>query len=272
MKYPINGGGALAMHVDLFFESIGIDLLVGYGLTETSPVISCRSLSDNVRGSSGTPLAKTEVKIIDIETNKVVKFFEKGKILVRGPQVMKGYLNNPVATKKVLQDDGWFDTGDLGFLIPRGSLVITGREKDTIVLSNGENIEPVPLEDCIKSCDLISQAMILGQDEKNLSALIVIDKNFFDEWILKTFEGEIKKLENKKDLENIKKAIKNKLNMLLSQRPQSRSFERLKDIAIVEPFTIDNGMLTQTLKQKRDQIRIRDKKYIEEIYGKQIKT
>ena len=105
LKFPINGGGALPEHVDLFFESLGIDVLVGYGLTETSPVLTCRRRELNVRGSSGQPLAFTEIKIMNEEKDKILKFKEIGKILVKGPQVMKGYLNNISATKDVLSKD-----------------------------------------------------------------------------------------------------------------------------------------------------------------------
>ena len=164
LKFPINGGGALPEHVDLFFESLGVDVLVGYGLTETSPVLTCRRRELNVRGSSGQPLAFTEIKIVNENKKKILKFREVGKIFVKGPQVMKGYLNNELATKDVLSKDGWFDTGDLGFLIPNGSLFITGRAKDTIVLSSGENIEPNPLETEILSSEFINQIQLVGQD------------------------------------------------------------------------------------------------------------
>ena len=160
-------------HVDLFFESLGVDVLVGYGLTETSPVLTCRRRELNVRGSSGQPLSFTEIKIVNDDKKKILKFREVGKILVRGPQVMKGYLNNEIATNDVLSKDGWFDTGDLGFLIPNGSLFITGRAKDTIVLSSGENIEPNPLETEILSSEFINQIQLVGQDKKCLTALVV---------------------------------------------------------------------------------------------------
>ena len=164
LKFPINGGGALPEHVDLFFESLGVDVLVGYGLTETSPVLTCRRRELNVRGSSGQPLSFTEIKIVNDDKKKILKFREVGKILVRGPQVMKGYLNNEIATNDVLSKDGWFDTGDLGFLIPNGSLFITGRAKDTIVLSSGENIEPNPLETEILSSEFINQIQLVGEE------------------------------------------------------------------------------------------------------------
>tara|TARA_Y100001968_G_scaffold333959_1_gene401955 strand:+ start:11048 stop:12979 length:1932 start_codon:yes stop_codon:yes gene_type:complete len=268
LKYPINGGGALALHVDLFFEAIGVELLVGYGLTETSPVISCRRRSNNIRGTSGEPLPETEIKIVDQENLKIKKFYEMGKVFVKGPQVMKGYLNKPEATKKVLFQDGWFDTGDLGMIIPSGSLVLTGRSKDTVVLSNGENVEPVPLEDCIKSCSFITQVMLVGQDEKNLGALLVVDKESLASWLN---EDDFNDSSFKNDLK-IKQLIKNEINLLLSNRKGSRSYERISGLAIVEPFTIANGLLTQTLKQKRDKIRERDYLSIQEIYGKQVKS
>jgi len=190
LKFPINGGGALPEHVDLFFESLGVDVLVGYGLTETSPVLTCRRRELNVRGSSGQPLAFTEIKIVNDDKKKILKFREVGKILVKGPQVMKGYLNNELATKDVLSKDGWFDTGDLGFLIPNGSLFITGRAKDTIVLSSGENIEPNPLETEILSSEFINQIQLVGQDKKCLTALVVpnvelVKNKFLEEDLLR---------------------------------------------------------------------------------------
>ena len=166
LRFPINGGGALAPHVDLFFESLGVELLVGYGLTETSPVISCRRPWENIRGSAGPPLPGTKIKIVDPQTHQPKRFLEKGLVMVKGPQVMSGYLRNPDATAKVFDDEGWFNTGDIGYLLPLGGLVLTGRQKDTIVLSSGENIEPGPLEDFVVASPLFDQVMIVGQDEK----------------------------------------------------------------------------------------------------------
>jgi long-chain acyl-CoA synthetase len=113
LAYPISGGGAIAPHIDAFFEAVGIELLVGYGLTETSPVISCRRPWHNIRGSSGLPLPDTEFRIVDPESGLALGFGQRGRVLVRGPQVMGGYWGKPDATAKVLDADGWFDTGDL---------------------------------------------------------------------------------------------------------------------------------------------------------------
>ena len=264
LKFPINGGGALPEHVDLFFEALGIDVLVGYGLTETSPVLTCRRTWCNVRSSSGQPLPSTEIKIVG-ENNSILRFNETGKIFVRGPQVMGGYLNDASSSMKVLSIDGWFDTGDLGFLIPNGSLIITGRSKDTIVLSSGENIEPNPLEAKILSSEFISQVQLVGQDKKNLSALVVPNIDLIES---KFSENDLIKINQNKE---ISKFYKSKINNLLKNRIGARSEEQIIDCLFISPFTIENSLLTQTLKQKRKEIEKLYETQIEEMYKKQIK-
>ncbi|MEB3179794.1 MAG: AMP-binding protein, partial [Nostocaceae cyanobacterium] len=139
LKQIICGGGSLAQHLEDFFEIIGINILVGYGLTETSPVLSARRKERNLRGSSGLPIANTEFKIVDLETHKPLPQGQRGLVMARGPQIMQGYYRNPEATKKAIDKEGWFDTGDIGWLTTEGQIVLTGRAKDTIVLTNGEN-------------------------------------------------------------------------------------------------------------------------------------
>ncbi|MEB3233475.1 MAG: AMP-binding protein, partial [Leptolyngbyaceae bacterium] len=152
VKYLVSGGGSFAKHLDLFYEIIGVEILQGYGLTETSPITNVRRPERNFRSTSGPALPQTEIRIVDLETGKTLPAGQKGLILIRGPQVMQGYYQNPEATAKAIDVDGWFNSGDLGWLTPEGDLTITGRAKDTIVLSNGENIEPQPLEDaCARS-------------------------------------------------------------------------------------------------------------------------
>ena len=262
LKFPINGGGALPEHVDLFFESLGIDVLVGYGLTETSPVLTCRRRELNVRGSSGQPLALTEIKIMNEEKDRILKFREVGRIFVKGPQVMKGYLNNISATQEVLSKDGWFDTGDLGFLIPNGSLVITGRAKDTIVLSSGENIEPNPLETEILSSEFINQVQLVGQDKKFLTALVVPNMELVE---AKFIENDLSKLNSNK---NIRSFFKLQINYLLKNRLGARFEEQVLDCYFVDAFTLENALLTQTLKQKRREIVNLYSSQIEEMYKK----
>jgi long-chain acyl-CoA synthetase len=260
LRTAISGGGALAIHVDGFFEAIGIELLVGYGLTETSPVLSCRRRWCNRRGSSGQPLPGTAIRIVDPERRTTLAVGERGLVLARGPQVMGGYHGKPEATSKVLDADGWFDTGDLGCLLADGSLVLSGRAKDTIVLSSGENIEPGPLEECLVACVLVEQVMLVGQDRKALGALVVPK----DE-ALAAFAAEQGLAV---DDPALRKALTSRLNRRLQGRPGARPDERLAGVALVEPFSIENGLLTQTLKQRRDRIAARDASAIDAIYAR----
>ncbi len=267
LLFAINGGGAIAPHVDLFFESLGVELLVGYGLTETSPVVSCRRPWRNIRGSSGPPLPDTEFKILDPETGSPKKYHQRGRVMVRGPQVMAGYLGKPDATAKVLDAEGWFDTGDLGMLLPDGSVVLTGRAKDTIVLSNGENIEPGPLEESLVASPLVEQVMLVGQDKRQLGALVVPRIEAVYLWARDQGLDLPEDLGGSPGNEKLRRLLRREINVLLSERSGSRPDERISGLALVEPFTIENGLLTQTLKQKRQKIADRDASYIAAIYG-----
>ncbi len=266
--FPINGGGAIAPHVDEFFEALGVELLVGYGLTETSPVVSCRRTWRNIRGTSGLPLPETEFRIVDLKDGQSMKFGEKGRVLVRGPQVMNGYLRKPNETAKVLDSNGWFDTGDIGMLLEDGSIVLTGRAKDTIVLSSGENIEPAPLEEELLSSSLVEQAMMVGQDEKQLGVLLVPNIENVLAW---AGNRNLRLNENLGGCwgdAQLRILLRREINDLLSRRLGSRSNERVVGVALVQPFSIQNGLLTQTLKQRRDKITERDQKAIEDIFGR----
>ncbi|MFM9109950.1 MAG: AMP-binding protein [Prochlorococcaceae cyanobacterium] len=259
LRTAISGGGALAAHVDGFFEAIGIELLVGYGLTETSPVLTCRRRWANRRGAAGQPLAATALKVVDPETRQPLAFGQRGLVLARGPQVMAGYWRKPEATAKVIDTDGWFDTGDLGLLLADGSLVLTGRAKDTIVLSSGENIEPGPLEEALAASDLVEQVMLVGHDRKQLGALLVPRAE-----ALAAYAATAGLAPSDAAL---LRAITGEFNRLLAARTGSRPDERLAGVALVEPFSIDNGLLTQTLKQRRDRIAARDAAAIEALYS-----
>ncbi|MEO1003448.1 MAG: AMP-binding protein [Cyanobacteria bacterium J06638_7] len=270
LRTAISGGGALALHVDGFFEAIGIELLVGYGLTETSPVLTCRRPWANRRGSAGQPLPGTAIRIVDPEQRRPVALGERGLVLARGPQVMGGYWGKPEATARVLDDQGWFDTGDLGRLLPDGCLVLTGRAKDTIVLSSGENIEPGPLEEALVASPLIEQVMLVGQDRKQLGALLVPRREPLEAFALQAGlpsppqEGVAGPGAAPPAL---LRALARECNRLLAARPGARPEERLGAVALVEPFSIDNGLLTQTLKQRRDRIAERDGAAIDALYS-----
>ncbi len=272
LRTAISGGGALAPYVDGFFEAVGIELLVGYGLTETSPVLTCRRQWANRRGSAGQPLAETSLRIVDPESRRTLAIGERGLVLARGPQVMAGYWGKPEATAKVLDGEGWFDTGDLGLLLADGTLVLTGRAKDTIVLSSGENIEPGPLEDALAALPMVEQVMVVGQDRRQLGLLLVPKAEALAAWASEqglpgskgSEPGEAGSLPADPAL---LKALSREFNRVLAARAGSRPDERLAGVAVVAPFTIENGLLTQTLKQRRDRIAKRDAAAIEAIYS-----
>jgi long-chain acyl-CoA synthetase len=181
LKTTISGGGALPSHIDKFFNYVGIPVLEGYGMTETSPVISVRSMINLVVGTVGPPIPETEIRIVDPETGVILYpnnklphngLSQRGEIWVRGPQVMKGYYKDLQLTDQTIKD-GWLRTGDLGAITHNNCLKILGRCKATIVLSSGENVEPEPIEMRLQQSQFIDHCMIIGQDKKFLSALIV---------------------------------------------------------------------------------------------------
>ena len=268
LAYPISGGGAIAPHIDAFFEAVGIELLVGYGLTETSPVVSCRRPWRNIRGSSGLPMPQTEFRIVDPDNGQPLAFRQRGRVMVRGPQVMAGYLGKPEASAKVLDAEGWFDTGDLGMLLPDGSVALTGRAKDTIVLSSGENIEPGPLEEALVASPLIEQVMLVGQDERQLGGLIVPRAEAIVAWAAEAGVSVAQDLGGQPGDPVLLKLLMRECNRLLKQRVGSRGDERLNGVVLVDPFSIENGLLTQTLKQRRDRITSRDEHLIDALYGR----
>lgn len=263
VRQLISGGGSLARHIDLFFEIINVPVLVGYGLTETSPVLSARRYWRNLRGASGPPIPGTEFKIVDPETQVALPQGQKGLVLARGPQIMKGYYKNPEATAKAIDPEGWFDTGDLGLITRDGNIVLTGRAKDTIVLTNGENIEPQPIEDaCVRSA-YIDQIMLVGQDQRSLGALIVPNLDALQQWAdgLQLYiqvpqeARPVPSGKNPVDLEDerVQKLFRTELNREVKDRPGYRPDDRIGPFCLIlEPFSIENGMMTQTLKVRRN--------------------
>ncbi|MDJ0729120.1 MAG: AMP-binding protein [Crocosphaera sp.] len=257
----VSGGGSLAKHLDDFYEIINAPVLVGYGLTETSPVTNARTHNHNLRGSSGQPIPHTEIKIVDLNTREAVPQGKRGVVLIRGPQVMQGYYKKPEATAKAIDPQGWFDSGDLGWITPMNDLVITGRAKDTIVLNNGENIEPQPIEDACVRSPYIDQMMLVGQDQKALGALIVPNLDALQTWgnnqqLNLTFPPEDASRETilSSDLyeKPVQDLFKQELKKEVKNRPGYRPDDQIKAFELIlEPFSVENGMMTQTLKIKR---------------------
>ncbi|XP_052729028.1 probable acyl-activating enzyme 16, chloroplastic isoform X4 [Vigna angularis] len=269
-KAGISGGGSLSSHVDRFFEAIGVTVQNGYGLTETSPVIAARRLSCNVIGSVGHPIKHTEFKIVDSETDEVLPPGTKGILKVRGPQLMKGYYKNPSATNQVLDRDGWLNTGDIGWIVPHhssgrsrnssGVIVVDGRAKDTIVLSTGENVEPGEIEEAAMRSSLIHQIVVIGQDKRRLGAVIVPN---IEEVVKAARESSIID-PNSSDVgqENVTSLICKELRTWTSESP----FQIGPVLLVNDPFTIDNGLMTPTMKIRRDKVAVQYRDQIENLY------
>ena len=279
IKAVCSGGGSLAKYLDDFYQTVGIDVFVGYGLTETSPITNARTPKHNVRGSAGQPLPETEIKIVDPQNRQKLPQGERGLVLIRGSQVMQGYYENPEATAKAIDEEGWFDSGDLGWLTPDNDLVLTGRAKDTIVLTNGENIEPQPIEDaCVRSV-YIDQIVLVGQDRRALGALIVPNLETLQHWVTEQNldlklpssnstgsvpQSDFSGLENKAIID----LYRNELNREVQNRPGYRADDRISTFGFVtEPFSQENGTMTQTFKIKRPQVQDKYQDLIDEMFS-----
>jgi len=259
LKYIINGGGSLSPELDTFFEVIGVEVVVGYGLTETSPVITARRPWHNLRGSAGKPVPGTEIRIVDPETRETRSHQDQGSVLARGPQIMTGYYKNVEATEKAIDPEGWFDTEDLGWLTPQKDLILTGRVKDTIVLSNGENIEPEPIEAACNRSPYIDQMVVVGQDQRSLGALIVPNFDALKAWAEEQKvdldlpeEAPSDQMTSYDASQPVCELYRQELNREVKNRPGYSRNDRIGAFRLLlEPFSIENGMMTQTLKLKR---------------------
>lgn len=250
----ISGGGALQPHVDEFFNFIGIPVLEGYGMTETSPVLAVRTWKNLVIGTVGHPYPGTEVRIIDLHTGEILYPCSwrrgrgrglRGEIHVRGPQVMRGYYKDPEGSARVLRD-GWMNTGDIGMITFNNCLKILGRSKDTIVLLSGENIEPVPIEARLTGSPLIEQCMVVGQDQKSLGALLVPSVEGFRAAGLKT--SGVADLIAREDAHRMAEA---EVRRLICAEAGFKPFERIVVWRFVaKPFEVGEE-LTNTFKVKR---------------------
>jgi len=258
----VSGGGALPPNIDEFFWAVGIRVVEGYGLTETAPVISVRSWFKPVFGTVGTPLACCTVKIVD-DTGAELPPGVKGTVMVKGQNVMQGYYRKPDLTAKVLSSDGWLDTGDLGYKTVNGEIILRGRKKDTIVLRGGENIEPTPIEMKINESRYISQSVVVGQDQRYIAALVVVNKEEVIAWAL---ENSIVELAYPDLLENflVKKMIEGEISELVSAKNGFKLFERINRIALLpKPFEI--GV---ELSAKQEIMRFK----MDELYRKEIRS
>ena len=230
LKTFVSGGGALDKEVGIFLNAIGLPTLQGYGLTETSPVVSCNPIDDIRVETVGPPFKGNEVKIAP-----------DGEILVKGENVMLGYWNNEEETNKVLKD-GWLHTGDIG-IFENDYLKITDRKKDILITPGGDNISPVKIENELSNSKFIDQSIVYGDNKPYLVALLVLSEESLNI-----------------NHEQIEKEI-NKINQNLAKIEQIKKF-----FIINEKFSIENGMLTPTLKLKRYKIVTKYKNQFEKLY------
>ena len=227
---------------------MGIPLRNGYGLTETSPVAAVRLPEQTDPGHIGPPLPHTRIEVRRAD-GSVCGDDETGVLWIKGPQIMRGYYQNPERTREVLTDDGWFNSGDLGHRDRHGNYWITGRAKDTIVLAGGENVEPEPIETLIKTSPLIEQAVVVGQDQKALGALIVPCFEALEHEVAKTEWGQAGDVLTG---ETVHKLYRRELDRLVTRDNGCRPTDRIATLQVLsEALTPDNGLLTQTLKVRR---------------------
>ncbi len=252
VRVMASGGASLAQEIGLIFLGAGFFISQGYGLTETSPVITSNPPEDNRIDSVGKAIPNVEVRIA-----------ADGEIEARGPNIMKGYYNKPEATRDVLDMDGWFKTGDIGVLDADGYLKITDRKKELFKTSGGKYIAPAPIEQLIKGSRYVNQVVLIGNERKFPAALIV--PNFE---VLNSFcKQENINTQSKTELCKNQRIIELFQKQVDSLTPNLAKYEKIKRVALIEnELTIDGGELTPTLKIKR---RVIDEKYktiIDKIY------
>jgi long-chain acyl-CoA synthetase len=237
LRTVVSGGAPLGERLTLFFDGIGVRIFEGYGLTETSPTLTVNRADAWKPGTVGQPLAGTEIRTA-----------EDGEILARGPQVFSGYWRDQEATDDVLDNEGWFHTGDIGELDEDGFLRITGRKKDLIVTAAGKNIAGAPLEDQLSAHPLVSQAVVIGDRRPFISALLTLDEEGARRWADSHGRSDValQDLAHDPDLvAEIQTAIDD------VNRPLARAESIRKFVVVPRDFSVEAGELTPTLKVRR---------------------
>lgn len=233
----MSGGGSLPLKLDKFFNSIGIRLVEGYGLTETAPICCIRNAKRPILGTIGKIMPYCQAKVVH-RNGIECKPGEKGVLYIKGPNVMKGYYKQPELTAEVISEGEWFNTGDLVIKTYNGEIIVKGRQKDTIVLRSGENVEPLPIEDKLSESIYISQAVVVGQDENCLGALIIPDLDNICQYAKQQNINFSDKKQLLKD-EEIKKLIYKEMERLINTKNGFKPFEKVgKFIFLDKPFEV----------------------------------
>lgn len=254
LRFTVSGGAPLSREVGEFFDIVGLPILQGYGLTESSPVISVNRLDANRIGSAGQILPGVEVRIA-----------EDGEILARGPNIMKGYWNKPEATAEAIDKEGFLHTGDVGYIDADGYLFITDRKKDIIVTSGGKNVAPQPIEGKLGATAYIAQAVVIGDRYPYLTALIVPNfenlETYFADKGVKGLSRE--EMAAHPDTERLVAEAVKKVNLELASHERIRRFSLLP-----REFSLEAGELTPTMKVRRRVVAERYREVIEAMYLK----
>lgn len=259
VKGIISGAAALQPRLGRIFTAAGVNVVEGYGLTETSPVITCNRFEEFYVGTVGYTIPDVQIKL-DLET---------GEVLTKGPNVMLGYYNKPEETKKAIPEDGWFHTGDIGIMIDNKYLKITDRLKEVFKLSGGKFVAPLPIENKMKESLFIRNIMVIGENEKFCAAIVVPEFDFIKKWCEKKSVKDY--LEKGKTCSD---AVKERIwKEILHYNKRFGHIEQVKKFELVDrDWTIDTGELTPTLKLKRRVIMKNYKHLIEKIYSEQSTT
>jgi long-chain acyl-CoA synthetase len=252
LRLFVSGGAPLAREIGEFFGAVGLIILEGYGLTETSPVIAVNRPDRMKPGSVGPPLQNVEVNIA-----------EDGEILTRGPHVMQGYYHKPEATAEAIDRDRWFHTGDVGIIDAEGFLVITDRKKDIIVTSGGKKIAPQPIENVLKTNPLIGEIVMIGNKRNFPSALIVPNFDNLQKWA----RAHGVTAASAEDLVRDPRVVALYDQTIKDLTKDLAQFERIKKVALLpREFTLEAGELTPTLKVKRRVVEQKYKDVIDQLY------
>ncbi|MEM1268871.1 MAG: long-chain fatty acid--CoA ligase [Bacteroidota bacterium] len=273
VRFAISGGAALPKAIGEFFQAAGVKILEGYGLTETAPVLAVSPYESPRYGTVGHVIPGVTVGIQRLSDLEVITQIsgedypnttttEEGEILAKGPNIMRGYWNNPDATREAIDDAGWYHTGDVGRFVD-GYLQITDRIKHMIVSRGGKNIYPGPIEEQFKTMPMIDQLMIVGEGQAYLTALVVPNEE-----VLIAFGKEHNLGVKPSELHTHETVKKHYKDAFRAHAKSAASHEKVRDFRIIpEPFSVDNGMMTPTLKLRRKIIEQQYADLIDEMYA-----
>jgi long-chain acyl-CoA synthetase len=252
LRFPIAGGAPLAVETLKFFEALDMQIIEGYGMTETHLIITLTPAGKSRYGSCGKPINEVQVKIAS-----------DGEVLIKGPTVMAGYYKKPELTKEAIDNDGWLHTGDIGYLDNENYLYLTDRKKNILITSGGKNIASAPIENALKASKYIDEVCLIGNNRKFVSALIVPDFDNLKKWAQ---QHDLDVTDNNALVEQaaVKDFVWQEVERLQTDFAR---FEQVKKIALLPtPFTIDKGELTPSLKVKRNVVEQNYKDLIDKIY------